>query len=145
MGLFCRGTSYSCPAPASNFCQFVPGAVSCTLVPVSICPDTGLIKAHYEYKLVITYEDDKGVTGHAEINSGPLVSVSLAKIHAYARCEANLEVSVLEARIMQGDPKPVSGPLPVSPNAANTLRQCGLTPAALHTFLTPPKAGLPGQ
>lgn len=145
MGLFCRGTPYSCPAPASNFCQFVPGAVSCTLVPVSICPDTGLIKAHYEYKLVITYEDDKGVTGHAEINSGPLVSVSLAKIHAYARCEANLEVSVLEARIMQGDPKPVSGPLPVSPNAANTLRQCGLTPAALHTFLTPPKAGLPGQ
>lgn|GEM_PF-5216077 len=91
-----------------------------------------MIYFHYEYKLLITYADHMGTLGQAEINSGPLVSVSLAKIHAYAQCEADLKVSVLEARIMQGNPEPVSGPLPVSPNAASTLRQRGLTPAALH-------------
>ncbi|MDN5348328.1 MAG: hypothetical protein PWP65_1892 [Clostridia bacterium] len=122
-GYFAAGRPTPAPPRRVISCQFVPIAVNCVLIPVSFTSRIGLSKVNYEYKLVITYEDHQGVTGRAEVNSGPLISASLVKMQAGARCQADLQVSVLDTWIVDDDPLPGFGPLPISPNAALTLKE----------------------
>ncbi|HBT47556.1 MAG TPA: hypothetical protein DEA73_06725 [Peptococcaceae bacterium] len=122
-GYFAAGRPTPAPPLRVISCQFVPITVNCVLIPLAFTSRIGLSKVTYEYKLVITYEDRQGVTGQAEVNSGPLVSALAVNMQTGARCQADLQVSVLDTRIVEGDPLPGFGPLPISPSAAVTLKE----------------------